>query len=203
MSGMGFVIAILFDVLPHVDPRKKNYSKFEHFYDQFCIFMQLFLFGMTSITLVENFRPGTVNIPLVITIAIGILFLFIGNELPKVKSNFFMGIRTPWALCSEENWRRTHRLGGKCFFTAGIILILAAFLPSQKLVFGIMFAMIMVQAWFPPLCLISGIVKESDFRKKLRPDNNVRPEYLFTLHQIFLTASEPYLLESEVQIHGD
>lgn len=65
---------------------------------------------MTSITLVENFRPGTVNIPLVITIAIGILFLFIGNELPKVKSNFFMGIRTPWALCSEENWRRTHRL---------------------------------------------------------------------------------------------
>lgn len=46
MSGMGLVIAILFDILPHVDPRKKNYSKFEHFYDQFCIFMQLFLFGM-------------------------------------------------------------------------------------------------------------------------------------------------------------
>ena len=79
MSGMGLVIAILFDILPHVDPRKKNYSKFEHFYDQFCIFMQLFLFGMTAVTLVENFRPGTVNIPLVITIAIGILFLFIGN----------------------------------------------------------------------------------------------------------------------------
>ena len=72
MSGMGLVIAILFDILPHVDPRKKNYSKFEHFYDQFCIFMQLFLFGMTAVTLVENFRPGTVNIPLVITIAIGI-----------------------------------------------------------------------------------------------------------------------------------
>ena len=35
MSGMGLVIAILFDILPHVDPRKKNYSKFEHFYDQF------------------------------------------------------------------------------------------------------------------------------------------------------------------------
>ena len=122
MSGMGLAFAILFDILPHVDPKKKNYSKFEHFYDQFCIFMQLFLFGMTVITLVENFHPGTVNIPLVVTIAIGILFLFIGNELPKVKSNFFMGIRTPWALCSEENWRRTHRLGGKCFFTAGIIV---------------------------------------------------------------------------------
>lgn len=49
MSGMGLVIAILFDILPHVDPRKKNYSKFEHFYDQFCIFMQLFLFGPTVI----------------------------------------------------------------------------------------------------------------------------------------------------------
>ena len=83
--------------------------------------------------------------------AIGILFLFIGNELPKVKSNFFMGIRTPWALCSEENWRRTHRLGGKCFFTAGIILILAAFLPSQKLVFGIMFVLIMVASLVPTL----------------------------------------------------
>ena len=151
MSGVGVAMAVLFDLLPHIDPRRKNYGKFEHFYDQFCIFMQLFLFFITVIVLAENFHPGTVNIPLVVVLAVGVLFLFIGNELPKVKSNFFMGIRTPWALCSEENWRRTHRLGGKCIFTAGILIILTAWIPNQELVFGIMLALILVSCLVPTL----------------------------------------------------
>lgn len=82
----------------------------------------------------------------------GILFLFIGNILPKVKSNFYMGIKTPWALSSEEVWRKTHRLGGKCFFLAGIAITVSSFLPHQEPVFRITFACIMAA------CLIPGIM---------------------------------------------
>ena len=46
-----------------------------------------------------------------------------GNFLGKVTRNFFVGIRTPWTLASEEVWLRTHRLGGKCFVAAGFAVV--------------------------------------------------------------------------------
>ena len=55
--------------------------------------------------------------------AIGVLFVVIGNLLGKVTRNFFVGIRTPWTLASEEVWYRTHRLGGKCFVAGGLFVI--------------------------------------------------------------------------------
>lgn len=149
MSGMGIVLAILFDVLPKIDPRRKNYQKFGSYYDTFCVFMQLFLLIMNGMVLTESFRPNTVSVPMITMICVGILFLFIGNIMPKIKSNFYMGIKTPWALSSEEVWRKTHRLGGKCFFLAGIIMIASTFLPNQKLVYWITFACVMIASLVP------------------------------------------------------
>ncbi len=53
---------------------------------------------------------------------VGILLAVVGNYLPNMKPNYFAGLRLPWALESEENWRRTHRLAGKLFFAGGILL---------------------------------------------------------------------------------
>lgn len=143
MSGMGLLMAILFDVLPHIDPRRKNYQKFGPYYDSFCVFMQVFLLLMTGVILTESFRPGTLSVPMITMLCVGALFLFIGNILPKIKSNFYMGIKTPWALSSDEVWRKTHRLGGKCFFLCGIVMVICAFLPSQKFsaIFGFAFVL--------------------------------------------------------------
>ena len=55
------------------------------------------------------------------------LFMVIGNFLGKVRKNFFLGIRTPWTLASDEVWAKTHRLGGWCFVLAGAIMIVMAF----------------------------------------------------------------------------
>ncbi len=55
---------------------------------------------------------------------LGLMFIMLGNLLPKIPSNFFAGIRTPWTLSSEEVWRKTHRCGGICFIAAGILMIL-------------------------------------------------------------------------------
>ena len=50
------------------------------------------------------------------------LFLVIGNYLPKVRPNYLMGIRTPWTLASDLSWGRTHRLGGRLFVLEGLVL---------------------------------------------------------------------------------
>ena len=149
MCGMAVLFAFMFDLLPKIDPRRKNYQKFSTYYDSFCIFMQVFLLIMTGIILVESFRPGTVSVPVIVMLGVGSLFLFIGNIMPKVKSNFYMGIKTPWALSSEEVWRKTHRLGGKCFFLAGLVMLLGAFFSSRQLIAWIIFACVMIASIIP------------------------------------------------------
>ncbi len=70
-----------------------------------------------------------------LSILFGILFIIIGNYLPKCKYNRTIGIRIPTTLKSEDNWNRTHRLGGKIFVIGGFIALICCLLPSIYLPF--------------------------------------------------------------------
>jgi uncharacterized membrane protein len=77
--------------------------------------------------------PG-VNISSFVFVAVGLLFMIIGNFLGKVRKNFFLGIRTPWTLASDEVWAKTHRLGGWCFVIAGVIMaLMGVAMPSSSI----------------------------------------------------------------------
>lgn len=65
---------------------------------------------------------------------LGVMFIFIGNYLPKVKQNRTLGIKISWALNNEENWNKTHRFGGKVWVVGGLILLLSIFLPLKVMV---------------------------------------------------------------------
>lgn len=67
-----------------------------------------------------------------ILILIGLLFIFLGNMLPKVPKNLFVGIRTPWTIANDIVWEKTHRLGGWLFVLSGVVMILKGFvLPDS------------------------------------------------------------------------
>jgi len=79
-----------------------------------------------------------ISIPRAISFAIGLQFLLWGNVMPKVQSNWFIGIKTPWTLESEHSWFLTHRLGGWVMTVGGLILLLTSFfLPVQWLMISI------------------------------------------------------------------
>ncbi len=63
--------------------------------------------------------------------ALGILFLFFGNYLPKIKQNRTLGIKVIWALRNEENWNRTHRFGGKLWVGGGLLILCSLFFPES------------------------------------------------------------------------
>lgn len=63
----------------------------------------------------------------------GIMFIVIGNYLPKCKQSYTVGIKLPWTLNDEENWNRTHRMGGKLWVISGIILLLSMLLPTSAM----------------------------------------------------------------------
>jgi uncharacterized membrane protein len=45
----------------------------------------------------------------------------LGNVMGKVRRNFYVGVRTPWALANERVWNATHRFAAKTFVAAGVI----------------------------------------------------------------------------------
>lgn len=64
-----------------------------------------------------------ISIPVVTGGFIGLMIIVIGNYLPKCRQNYTVGIKLPWTLNSEENWRRTHRMAGYLWVIGGIALI--------------------------------------------------------------------------------
>lgn len=85
-----------------------------------------------------------------IPVLIGAMFMFIGNYLPKVVRNRTMGIKLRWTMGNDENWQKTHRLGGKIWFWGGLVILATAFLPI-KFTIVVMIAMIVVSIVVPTL----------------------------------------------------
>lgn len=82
-------------------------------------------------------------------VLLGLLFMLIGNYLPKCRRNFTLGIKVKWALCNDENWNMTHRFGGKVWVLAGLALLILAFIPEQ--VFLVTFLPVLLVMIFAPI----------------------------------------------------
>ena len=74
----------------------------------------------------------------------GLLFVAIGNYLPKTKQSYTMGIRVPWTLASEENWNRTHRLAGFLWVIGGLLFIIISFIGWSQAAFLIILALMIL-----------------------------------------------------------
>lgn len=81
-------------------------------------------------------------------VVMGLLFLVIGNYMPKCQMNSTIGIKVPWAYTSEENWNATHRFAGRVWVMGGILLALSALIPSQVAI-CVMLGAIFVLAFLP------------------------------------------------------
>ena len=67
---------------------------------------------------------STTNPSIFASALLGLIFVMMGNYMPKLKVNHTVGIRLPWTLQSEDNWHKTHRLAGKLWVVGGLILLL-------------------------------------------------------------------------------
>jgi len=85
---------------------------------------------------------------LITTLLMGIVFVAIGNYLPKCKQNYTIGIKVKWTLENEENWNATHRISGKIWVVGGLLLIVGAFLP-QAIIPLVMVCSIVLLVVFP------------------------------------------------------
>lgn len=125
-----FVYALL-SVLPFFDPYKKNYQNFlkEYFWLRFGVV--IFLMVLYAYTILAAFGYSF-DIYKTILPLMSFGMMLLGFFLPKVKRNYFVGIRTPWTLQSENIWDRTHKVSGYAFIIAGFLSLMGfGFLPSM------------------------------------------------------------------------
>ena len=149
MGALGPLFALLFQFLPRLDPRKRSYEKFQKYYEATALVLTAFIAVIMGVTLAEILRPGTLSLGRVISALVGLLFLFVGNLMGKVKPNFFMGIRNPWTLSDPDVWNRAHRLGGGLFFLAGLVTVISALLLPEAVTFWVLLAGALAAALVP------------------------------------------------------
>ena len=69
-----------------------------------------------------------INVGLICCLLVGLLFIALGNPLPRQMQNHVFGIRTKLTLSDEDVWRASHRFGGWVMTLGGVVVILAALL---------------------------------------------------------------------------
>lgn len=138
---------LLFKYLPKLDPKKQLEKMGGKFYAMrlaLTVFITAISLGIIYTT--ANYNTAVPLQPDWIFVLVGLLFIVVGNFMPAMKPNYFVGIRTPWTLENEVVWRKTHRIGAWAFILCGILITLSALLFSMESTYyvtmGTTFAMV-------------------------------------------------------------
>jgi uncharacterized membrane protein len=115
------LLALMMRWLPTIDPRRANYPKFAGTFEAIFISIMLLLL-LTHIALLAAAAGYPIRFERWVPVGIGLLFIVLGNLLPRARPNWFVGVRTPWTLSSDRVWEKTHRLAGYVLVIAGIIV---------------------------------------------------------------------------------
>lgn len=129
MPLMAILMYGLFHLFPKISPRRANMDRFE---DTYWLIANLVVAFMCALHVLVLGRAlgWPVDITSAVLLGVGLMFMVIGNVLPRTRSNWWIGIRTPWTMESENVWRATHRLAGKTFMIGGAITVVGALMPA-------------------------------------------------------------------------
>ncbi len=123
LMSIGTYFLLVF--VPVIDPKKKTDNR-QKALRAFRSFIPIFL-SLISIVMLFQWLGYDFSVLGVTYLGISCLFLLFGNYMHTIKPNYFIGIRTPWTLESEENWRKTHQMGSKLWVVGSLIMILLWF----------------------------------------------------------------------------
>ena len=128
MPAVAALMGGLWFLLPRVTPRGDNLERSGGAYGVIFIAATLMLaVGQGLIIAAALGRP--VAAVGAMPAALGLLFIVIGNVLPKLRWNYVVGVRTPWTLADERVWDRTHRFGGWAMVLGGLAILIGGLIP--------------------------------------------------------------------------
>jgi uncharacterized membrane protein len=133
-------------VLPRISPKRFRVDRF------ISVFDKLYFVSITASVCVSVLGAlEAVNVPVPAgmgQLPVSLSVIICGNFLSKTTKNFWLGIRTPWTLASDEVWLKTHRLAGAMFVVTGFIDLATALGGGNTGLSGILVVLSIVAAIF-------------------------------------------------------
>lgn len=143
-------IYLLMLVTPLIDPKRENYSKFAGTYRVLKIAVIVLLTGLYTVIMLAALGYD-VSVDKLIPLGVALLFIVIGNMMGRFRHNYFVGIKVPWTLASEEVWQKTHRLAAPLWVIAGMLGVTGALLGgiwTPVLLFGPLAVAVVVPVFY-------------------------------------------------------
>ncbi len=137
--GLPFImlgIHLLCILATNADPKKQNIS------DK-AVSVVLWIVPVISLVVLSMtyaYALGSkIKIGFIVIMLLGILFMLLGNYMPKTRQNFTFGLRIPWTLNDEENWTKTHRFAGRLTVICGALMCATAIFENPWIFFPLAF----------------------------------------------------------------
>ena len=150
MTGMMAAVSLgmywLLNNLHRFDPKRKGLPPSSTF-NKLAAGLVVFLSALSFIIILS--AKGTLVMQSFLFPLMGLLFAFVGNYMHHIRPNYFAGLRLPWTLSSDENWRRTHELAGKLWFAGGLLLAVVSLFVSPKIIFPLFIGIMLIITLIP------------------------------------------------------
>ncbi len=119
--------------LPRIDPRRFNAAGFRQSYYLFTLGFAVFMLYLQVLMTLYNLG---IHVDMLRAMIPGIALLdFVSAYLMRrAQPNWFIGIRTPWTLSSDQVWAETHAAAYRGFLIAGALALFGLVFPSLTLV---------------------------------------------------------------------
>jgi uncharacterized membrane protein len=141
-TGMNALVFLIVCNIYRIDPKKyaaENKNRLQRIAFAVSIFMAAIL-----CLIIHSSVEGSMKFSTKLVFAgVGLLFCFIGNYMHTLKPNYFAGFRLPWTLENEDNWKKTHLLGGKLFFAGGLLIAAVCLLVPTTVSIVVFFSITM------------------------------------------------------------
>jgi uncharacterized membrane protein len=147
LSVMSIGIYFLFKNIDKIDP-KQAAKMSKDVFDKLALTMVIFLNSIAISIIHSTISHEIGNL---LFIVLGLFFIILGNLMHSLKSNYFIGLRLPWTLENEDNWRKTHQLASKIWFAGGLFILIAALLLPIKMMFIVMLFSVLIMVLIPTI----------------------------------------------------
>lgn len=148
LTGINILMYFLLSNIYRIDPKKYAAENKDRLL-RLAFAISVFLSGILCVV-IYSISNASSGFSLRLTLAgVGLLFCIIGNYMTNIKPNYFAGFRLPWTLENENNWRKTHQLGGKIWFVGGLVIALVSLFVPEKAAYSVFIILTLIITLIP------------------------------------------------------
>lgn len=147
MGGTSIFVYFILINSKKLDP--KRYEKTDDgILKNFALYTVLFLTVLSMVILYATSHVG-VKIDKLLLPLLGLAFGLFGIYMPKLKQNYFAGLRLPWTLDSESNWNATHAFAGKVWTVGGFLQFILGLILDGGIMFPLFISLVILMVLLP------------------------------------------------------